>query len=65
MYVCVLQNEHGLSRRAFFDAFHIVAVSYIAEFFFPFCYCSHINQLKVKFGDHYAIMKRNPSKFLA
>ena len=29
--------QHGVSRCAYFDGYQIVAVSFIAEFSFPFC----------------------------
>ena len=54
--------KHGVSRCAFFDGFQIVAVSFIAEFSFPFCcFVFDMNQFKVKFKvkfpDHCAITK--------
>ena len=48
----------NLARRAYFDGFEIVPVSFITEFSFPFCcFVFDINQLNVKFVDHYAITK--------
>ena len=41
--------------------FKSVAVSFIAEFSFPFCcFVFYINEMKVKFADHYAITKTDP-----
>ena len=57
-FVIVVFPGHTLTIFAYFDGFHIVAVSFIAEFSFPFCYCFfYINQFKVKFADRSAITK--------
>ena len=53
-----LLARHDTPCSAYFDGFKIIAVSFITKFSFLFCcLVFDINQLKVKFADHYAITK--------
>ena len=62
---CGSNYEHGVLRRAYFDGFQSVAVSFIAEFSFPLCcFVFDINRLKVKFAHHYAITQLNLKIFV-
>ena len=58
------KNEQSITS-AYFDSFQIVAVSFIAEFSYPFCcFVFDINQFK--FEGHYAKeRKRTPNKCIA
>ena len=54
----ICRYKHGVLRCANFDGFQIAAGSFSSVSPFLFCcFVFDINQLKVKFVDHYAITK--------